>query len=206
MNEENANRAVHPTTMPSALSAFRLRSRLGCRKQVVVGDLGRSPRNIGLPAYGTRYPSATILATEHSPRSTSLQTPHAYRLNTMSQGGTARLPREHDFVWDRWQGFRDGNDICHSRHTEANRAMKTDVQVGSFRAVEPQQLRFHAVLDHERKSANRPMDRITTPAALLARRLRSSLWCQKRVVIGHRGRSAEKYILGSHDFRGILTS
>jgi hypothetical protein len=36
------------------------------------------------------------------------------------------------------------------------------------------------------------MDRITMPAALLARRLRSSLWCQKQVVIGHRGRSAMK--------------
>jgi hypothetical protein len=32
------------------------------------------------------------------------------------------------------------------------------------------------------------MDRITMPAALLARRLLSSLWCQKQVVIGHRGR------------------
>jgi len=38
------------------------------------------------------------------------------------------------------------------------------------------------------KMANGPMDRITMPAALLARRLRSSLWCQKQVVIRHRGR------------------
>jgi len=36
------------------------------------------------------------------------------------------------------------------------------------------------------------MDRITMPAALLARRLRSSLWCQKQVVIRHRGRSLKK--------------
>jgi len=39
--KENANRAVHLTTMPSALSARRLLGRLWCRKQVVVGDLGR---------------------------------------------------------------------------------------------------------------------------------------------------------------------
>jgi len=45
---------------------------------------------------------------------------------------------------------------------------------------------FHMIL--KTKYANEPMDRITMPAALLARRLRSSLWCQKRVVIGHRGR------------------
>ena len=31
------------------------------------------------------------------------------------------------------------------------------------------------------------------PAALLARRLRSSLWCQKQVVAGDRGRSEKKY-------------
>jgi len=174
--------------MPSALLARRLRSRLWCQKQVGIPDRGRSPRNIGLPAYGTRHASATILATEHSPRSTTLRTPHDCRLNTMSQGATARLPREHDFAWDRWQDFRDGNDICHSRHTETNRAMKADVQVRGFHAAESEKLRFHVVLDHDRKSANRPMDRITMPAALLARRLRGSLWCQKQVVIGHRGR------------------
>jgi len=36
----------------------------------------------------------------------------------------------------------------------------------------------------------KPMDLATTPAALLARRLRISLWCQKQVVAGHRGRYA----------------
>jgi len=50
------------------------------------------------------------------------------------------------------------------------------------------QATFHTIPDHEGKSANRAMDRITMPSALLARRLRSSLWCQKQVVIGHRGR------------------
>ena len=35
------NRAVHLTTMPSALLARRLRSSLWCQKQVVAGDSGR---------------------------------------------------------------------------------------------------------------------------------------------------------------------
>jgi len=35
---------------------------------------------------------------------------------------------------------------------------------------------------------NDPMDLTTMPAALLARRLRSSLWCQKQVAAGHRER------------------
>ena len=57
---------------------------------------------------------------------------------------------------------------------------------------------------------NGAMDRITMPSALLSCLLliplRGQESRQKQVVIGHRGRSAEKYILGSHDFRGILTS
>jgi len=151
----------------------------------------RSRRNMGLRAYGTRHPSTTILVTEQTVRSKQQQTPLHCRLKTMNQGATARQPREHDFAGDRWHGFRDRSDICHSGLREANRAMKSDDPVRGLRAAEPQKLRFHAVLDHERKSANRPMDRITTPAALLARRLRSSLWCQKRVVIGDGGRSPE---------------
>ena len=63
-------------------------------------------------------------------------------------------------------------------------------QLAALRAgTSPAQARFHALPDHEGKNANRAMDRITMPAALLARRLRSSLGCQKQVVIGHRGRS-----------------
>jgi hypothetical protein len=53
------------------------------------------------------------------------------------------------------------------------------------------------------------MDLIPMPAALLScllLPLRGQESRQKQVGIGHRGRSAEKYILGSHDFRGILTS
>jgi len=43
------------------------------------------------------------------------------------------------------------------------------------------------------KIANRPMHLTTMPSALLARRLRSSLWCQKQVVASDRGRS-RKYM------------
>jgi hypothetical protein len=38
---KNANEPMDRITMPAALSAFRLRSRLGCRKQVVIGHRGR---------------------------------------------------------------------------------------------------------------------------------------------------------------------
>jgi len=78
----------------------------------------------------------------------------------MSQGAIARRPRERDFAGDRWHGIRDSNDICHSRLTETNCAMKADVQDPRFQATEPQTLRFHAVLDHERNSANRAMQLI----------------------------------------------
>jgi len=40
--------------------------------------------------------------------------------------------------------------------------------------------------------SNGPMDLTPMPSALLARRLRSRLWCQKQVGAGHRGRSAKK--------------
>jgi len=38
------------------------------------------------------------------------------------------------------------------------------------------------------KKPNGPMELIPVPAALLARRLRSRLWCQKQAGIAHRGR------------------
>jgi len=44
----------------------------------------------------------------------------------------------------------------------------------------------------ENKIANEPMDLTPMPAALLSRRLRSRLWCQKQVGAGHRGRSETK--------------
>ena len=43
------------------------------------------------------------------------------------------------------------------------------------------------------KRPNGPMHLTPMPSALFARRLRSSLWRQKQVVIRHRGRSAKKY-------------
>ncbi len=45
----------------------------------------------------------------------------------------------------------------------------------------------------KKKMANGPMHLTTMPAALLARRLRSRLWCQKQVVAGDWGRWAKKY-------------
>jgi len=145
-------------------------------------------RNIDLPAYGTRHPSATILTTELCARFTRFRNPDACRQNTMSQGATARQPREHAFAGDRWHGFRDRNDICHSRLTEANRAMMPDVSIQRSRAAEPQKLRFHAILDHDRDSANRAMHRITMPSALLSQRLLTHPLRQKQVVIGDGGR------------------
>ena len=69
-------------------------------------------------------------------------------------------PPEHDFAGDRWHGFRDRNDICHSKLTEANRAMKAECRRLEFQAAEPQRLRFHAILDHGKYSANRAMQLI----------------------------------------------
>ena len=41
-NEKNANEPMHLIPMPSALLACRLLGRLGCQKQVGIGDRGRS--------------------------------------------------------------------------------------------------------------------------------------------------------------------
>ena len=53
------------------------------------GDLERSQRNMGLPAYGTRHPSTTTLATEQNVRSEQQQNPLYYRLETKSRGPMA---------------------------------------------------------------------------------------------------------------------
>jgi len=114
----------------------------------------------------------------------------APRFSPKGQGATARRPRERDSAGDQWHDFRDGSDICHSRLTEANRAMKADSSIGQFQAAEPQKLRFHAVLDHDRDSANRAMHRITMPSALLSHILLPQDLRQKQVVTGDGGRSA----------------
>jgi len=44
--------------------------------------------------------------------------------------------------------------------------------------------------NNKTKMANRPMHLTPMPSALLARRLRSRLWCQKQVGASDRGRSA----------------
>ncbi|MFA6271355.1 MAG: hypothetical protein WC657_09215 [Candidatus Paceibacterota bacterium] len=66
--------------------------------------------------------------------------------------------------------------------------MKTDVQVRRLQAAEPQKLRCHAILDHDRNCANRAMHRITMPSALLSHILLPQDLRQKQVVIGDGGR------------------
>ena len=80
---------MHLTTMPSALLSQILRTQDLRQKQVVAGDRGRSQRNMGLPAYGTRHPSTTTLATEQNVRSEQQQNPLYYRLETKSRGPMA---------------------------------------------------------------------------------------------------------------------
>jgi len=124
-------------------------------RQPAIPDEGRSPRNIAL-----RHMAHDTRATRFSPQSFA-RDPRGFGISMrlartrFRQGATARRPREHDFAGDRWHGFREWNDICHSRLTEANRTMKADVQIRRFRAAEPRKLRFDAVLDHERDCANR---------------------------------------------------
>jgi hypothetical protein len=104
-------------------------------------------------AHDTRAPRFSPQSSARDPRGFILWMPTAR--TRLRQGATARRPRDDDFTGDRWHGFRDRNDICHSRHTEANRAMNTEVPFRRSRAAEPRKLRFHAVLDHERDCANR---------------------------------------------------
>ena len=109
-------------------------------------------------AQDTRAPRFSPQSFARGPRGFELLMPTAQK--RFRQGATARRPREHDFAGDRWHGFRDRSAFCHSRLTEANRAMNADVQVRRFQAAEPQKLRFHAVLDHDRNVANRAMQLI----------------------------------------------
>jgi len=52
-------------------------------------------------------------------------------------------------------------------------------------------LRLRPRIMEQIKNANEPMELIPVPSALLARRLRSRLGCQKQAGIAHRGRSAK---------------
>jgi len=47
-------------------------------------------------------------------------------------------------------------------------------------------------ISYDKIKPNRPMHLTPMPSALLARRLRSRLWCQKQVGAGDRGRSRKK--------------
>ena len=134
------------TTMPSALLARRLRSSLWCQKQVVAGHRGRSRRNMGLPADGTRYSSATILATEHCLRSELTD--------------SAPLLRENE---------KPGTDgMIHSRGSTCATAdspedfppMIPGARLPRFDAARPPKAVFHAIPDHEENIANRAVQLI----------------------------------------------
>jgi len=71
------------------LPANPLRGQEARQKQVVIGHRGRSRRNMGLPAYGTRYSRRTIFATEHNVRSKQQQTPLHCRAMMKSRGPMA---------------------------------------------------------------------------------------------------------------------
>ena len=152
----------------------------------MIGDVREEILVYRLMAHATRAPRFSPQSFARDPR--GFRSPDAFHPNTMSQGATARPPREHNYAEDRWRGFCDRNDICHSKLTEADRAMKADVQARRFQAAEPQKLRYHAPLDHDRDGANRAMHRITMPSALLSQRLLTHPLRQKQVVIGDGGR------------------
>jgi hypothetical protein len=95
-------------------------------------------------------------------------------------------------------GSPDRNDLRHSKNIPESRIKMIScfpnslISTGRQKRTETQ-ARFHTPSDHGRKWANGAVHLTTMPSALLARRLRSSLWCQKQVVAGDRGRSARKY-------------
>ena len=87
----NTNLTIHRSgTGPAGRRAGRAPSlpfpAIHPQRQPAIPDEGRSPRNIGLPPYGTRHPSATILATELSARSTRIRNLDACRPNTIEPG------------------------------------------------------------------------------------------------------------------------
>ena len=137
------------------------------------------------------------------------------------QGATARRPREHDFAGDRWHGFRDRHDICHSRHTEGDIPMTAGVPWDRFPAAAPTEAGFHAVLNHDRDSANRAMQLIagrhhfrveatlirrsgTGPARSKAGRVPSlptfAIDPHRQPAIPDGGRSPEKHASGDSPF------
>jgi len=106
-------------------------------------------------AHDTRAPRFSPQSFARDPRGFGIWMPSAR--TRFRQGATARRPREHDFAGDRWHGFRDRHDICHSRHTEGDIPMKAGVPWDRFPAAAPTEAVFHAILDHGINIANRAM-------------------------------------------------
>jgi len=136
------------------------------------------------------YPEAEITATDHTDRRAACHSKNIPESRPAMISGfpipvlaTARPKREYPGSMQS-QADVDGSGFPRFDQRRQLAALRAG------RISSRAQATIHAGADHERKSANRAMDRITMPAALLARRLRSSLWCQKQVVIGHRRRSA----------------
>ena len=109
-------------------------------------------------AHDTRAPRFSPQSFARDPRGFELWMPSAG--TRFRQGAAARHPRDHAFARDQWHGFRDRHDICHSRLTEGDIPMKAGVPWDRFPAAAPTEAVFHAVLDHDRDSANRAMQLI----------------------------------------------
>ena len=136
------DRITMPSALLSCLLLIPLRGQESCQKQVVIRHRGGSQRNMGLPAYGTQYPSATILGTELCVRSEQIQTPLHCRLNTMGMINSR------------------GTVFATADTSEAHFPMIASLRGPRFQAAIAQQTRFHTMADHERKRANRAVQLI----------------------------------------------
>ena len=137
---------MHLTTMPSALLAQILRTQDLRQKRVVAGDRGRSRRNMGLPAYGTRHPSAKILATEQSVRS--------------RQTDSAPLPPADEEPGTDGMMISRGSVFATADSPEPDFPMIAGLRRPRFDAATPMKGVFHAKPDHEGNMANRAVQLI----------------------------------------------
>ena len=141
------DRIPMPSALLSCLLLFPLRGQESRQKQVVIGHRGRSRRNMGLPAYGTRHPSATIRATEHNVRSKHQQTPLHYRVKTKSPGTDGMI-------------ISRGSFCATADSPEPGFLMISALRLPRFDAATPPEAVFHAIPDHEGKMANRAVQLI----------------------------------------------
>ena len=100
-------------------------------------------------AHDIRAPRFSPQSFARDPRGLGIWMPSARA--RFRQGAAARRPRDHAFAGDQWHGFRDRNDICHSRLTEGDIPMKAGVPWDRFPAAAPTETGFHAILDHGKK-------------------------------------------------------